>query len=265
MGLFKKKKEIDDGYYQGTGYAMLSSIVCARCGCDLHLIRKDQIVNINGKQYCDICAERFNKIVSAPKHFCVACKKIFSEPEMTTIQGNRICKECASKYWAGRLPNLILAPVNQSCMKQQISGVSVKPHNRIVPLGTLCAKCGAPIANKTNIHHIRDKYYCESCYRDMENKLFLFRTGKQECDVKKEFVNALNAVLAKQIEIEKEEEIKRIKAQHEEEKKRIALERIYHTKCDSCGIDRPMSTFHLVDDKFYCEECFNRIFSFDLN
>ena len=161
------KKETDAGYRKTSGWAKVSTIVCDRCGCDLHLIRKDQITSINGKLYCDVCTEYLKKLSSAPKYNCVACKRSIPSYEMTSIYGKKVCNECASKYWAGKLPKLIFRP---------------------------------------------------------EDKELLV----------------------------------------EEEKKRLDLEHLYHTKCSSCNAEHPESAFHIIDDKYYCEECFNRMFSFDI-
>ena len=263
MGFFKKKKETDDGYYQEPGWAKLSSIVCPRCGCDLHLICKDQIKTINGKQYCDVCADYFERLASAPKHFCVACNRIFPAPEMTTIYGNRICNECASKYWSGKLPGLKLTPTNAPTGRINVARKSSDPIRKTAPANVLCVKCGTSMVNDGTIRHMGDKYYCKTCYDKMAEKLIQMRTGKQEKEIKQELVNVLNAVLSKRVMIQRQEEIKRIKAQQEEERKRLELERLYHTKCFSCGVEHPKSAFHMVDDKYYCEECFNRMFPLD--
>ena len=140
---------------------------CERCGCDLHLIRKDQITSINGKLYCDVCTEYLKKLSSAQKYNCVVCKRSIPSHEMTSIWGKKICNECVSKYWAGKLPELIFRP---------------------------------------------------------EDKELLM----------------------------------------EAEKKRLALEQLYHTKCFSCSVEHPKSVFHLIDGKYYCEECFSRMFPFDI-
>lgn len=264
MGFFKKKKEMDDGYYQGPGWAKLSSIVCARCGCDLHLIRNDQITTINGKQYCDVCTEYFKKLSSAPKHFCVACNRIFPAPEMTSICGNRICKECATKYWAGKLPGLRFTPTNKSSNNTASAGRKTpQPVKKSIPVNVVCAKCGISMTNDGSVRHMGEKYYCKACYDKMAEKLVLMRTGKQEKEIKQELVNVLNAVHSKRVRIQREEEIKRIKAKQEEERKKLEIERLYHTKCFSCGVEHPKSAFHMVDDKYYCEECFNRLFTLD--
>ena len=244
---------MDDGYYQGPGWAKVSSIVCARCGCDLHLIRNDQIYVIGGKQYCDVCAEYYRKLSSAPKHFCVACRRIFPALEMTSICGNRICKECATKYWAGVLPGLRFTPTNKSSNNTASAGRKTpEPVKKPVPLNVVCVKCGTSIVNDGSVRHMGDKYFCKVCYDKMAGKLVLMKTGKQEKEIKQELVDVLNAVISKRISI-----------QREEERKKMELERLYCTKCSSCGVEHPKSVFHVVDGHYYCEECFSKVYSFE--
>ena len=67
MGLFGKQKKQDDGeYFRASSGVLLSKAVCARCGVDLHMIDKESVVTVDGKQYCDVCGAYLIKKASAP-------------------------------------------------------------------------------------------------------------------------------------------------------------------------------------------------------
>ena len=227
-----------------------SGIVCERCGFDLYLIRKDQIVTIDGKKYCDVCGEYIKKNASAPKYPCAACHRVFPAPEMKSVIGNRVCKECASKYGAGLITDLEFVNDNKVPAVRN----SPKPVKKNVPLNAVCVKCGKLVANESTVHRAGDKYYCDLCYKTMMDEYYLKRIGKQAVDIKQALVNSLNAALAK-----------RIRVRLLEEEERIALERLQHIKCASCGSEHPMDTLYLVDDKLYCKECFGKMFKFPNN
>ena len=93
------------------------------------------------------------------------------------------------------------------------------------PANVVCAKCGTSMANDGTVRHMGEKYYCKTCYEKMAKDLI----------------------------------------QLEEERKRLELKRVYFAECSSCGVEHPKSEFHMVDGKYYCEECFNRMFAFESN
>ena len=76
---------------------------------------------------------------------------------------------------------------------------------------------------------------------------------KNEKETKQDLVNVLNAVLAKRVMI-----------QREEARKNLEHKRLYCTKCSTCGAEHPKSEFHLMNDKYYCEECFSKMFELDI-
>ena len=84
--------------------------ICSRCEFDLSLIDQSAVVTINGKQYCDVCAEYLKKLETAPKYLCAGCRSFFPAPEMKSVLGCRLCKECAEKYYSGKLHGVILCP-----------------------------------------------------------------------------------------------------------------------------------------------------------
>lgn len=96
FGIRKKKRE--EGRLQSTELPHPNTAVCARCGIDLRLLDKEQIVTTEGKQYCDTCADYLRKAASGPKETCATCHGTFPAAEMRAIKGKTYCKECFAKY-----------------------------------------------------------------------------------------------------------------------------------------------------------------------
>ena len=136
MGIFRKfmkgktdgvSKEKTDGVSQKRAAAGHRGKVCERCGCDLSLIRKKMIVEIDGKRYCDVCAEYLAQAASAPKVECAACHGSFPASEMTSVYGKKLCLDCKKLYFAGKLPNLTIAPESAAHGAKQPADGSPKP------------------------------------------------------------------------------------------------------------------------------------------
>ena len=80
--------------------------VCQRCGVNLDLLRKDELVSIGGQLYCNTCAQNMERENSAPGFSCFACGERFPNTASKSVHGQRLCRQCARKYFAGELPGL---------------------------------------------------------------------------------------------------------------------------------------------------------------
>ena len=107
MFLFGKRgKKRDEEEGRGPGVTRSETEVCERCGVDLRLIDEKKIAEVNGKRYCDVCAEAIGKASSVPKKACAACRGEFPASEMRSVYGKTVCADCFRKYMAGKLPEL---------------------------------------------------------------------------------------------------------------------------------------------------------------
>lgn len=97
---FLKKEE----GLQRTDLTQPNAEVCERCGIELRLLEKKRIVTLEGKPYCDRCAEYVTASASAPKEVCSACRRRFPAGELTTIYGKKLCRECRAKFINKEIP-----------------------------------------------------------------------------------------------------------------------------------------------------------------
>ena len=72
---------------------------CERCGTDLTY--DSRFIEIDGKKYCDVCADYMKYLEAAPRKECALCGQVFPVPVMQTILGVKLCKDCLPKYLAG--------------------------------------------------------------------------------------------------------------------------------------------------------------------
>ncbi|MBO4870089.1 MAG: hypothetical protein J5585_10300, partial [Clostridia bacterium] len=236
------------GQQVNTAHPSVNPFACERCGFGLHLIRKDQIFIIDGKRYCDVCAGIIVSNSHGTKDFCAVCGKVFSSGELSSVRGKKVCKSCSVK----NLSTLLAEPDTEPLSAGGTADGPVASHSTplgAVPVKVTCTRCGKSILNDGSLHHSGDKYYCDDCYDAMSQK----QLNKRESDLRQELVYALSAVLDAQM-----------KREREAEKKRQILERLCHTECASCGADRPKSALHSVDGKYYCEECFGKLYLSDV-
>ena len=101
MCLFKKNNKPNNVRIDGI---RPNSSVCERCGINLKYINKSNIFEIEGKKYCDACAEYLKNLDSAPKSVCPDCKQVFPISELMTINGKKYCRECARKHYITKEP-----------------------------------------------------------------------------------------------------------------------------------------------------------------
>lgn len=207
MGLFDRFKQIvDDGYQQSPDFAKLSKVVCARCGCDLHLIDKKSIVTIGDKRYCDVCASILSHTQAEPVHECYICKKIFPQSSMETAFRVWVCKGCSSNYInAAMAIHANSSPIRRNTYA--LCGIMpTQPMKKPVPKTVCCVKCGLTMNNDGSIPHMGDKYYCRSCYDKLKEKYQLAKIDREEKQIKQELVNVLIAVRVKKLSSRTESE-----------------------------------------------------------
>ena len=62
---------------------------CPRCSVDLKLLRRNELVTIDGQVYCDTCAQNMKQEKSAPQFACFACGERFPDTEARNDCGKK--------------------------------------------------------------------------------------------------------------------------------------------------------------------------------
>lgn len=81
-----------------------SGHLCARCECNLSFLADGQIFSIDGKLYCDICAERLRQAAAGPQVVCESCGRTVPKADTGMLSGRRLCMDCKNEERFGVRP-----------------------------------------------------------------------------------------------------------------------------------------------------------------